>query len=176
MKLRRWNLLTCNALRSLPPPEQFASYALAYLDSAQRLCTILAVSSKRATFERGSVVLYLTVHAVELFLKAAILRKAPAERFSHDLEHLHNRYKSLYPAKRFQLSKEPFKTEYLGMSGAEIREAKQAQPAVDQLYRYPEDKDGKPWIALLGFEANSYAKELAILRSDFERLLSAYGG
>ena len=33
-------------------------------------------------------------HAVELFLKGAILRKAPDERFSHGLEHLQNRYKA----------------------------------------------------------------------------------
>ncbi len=31
-------------------------------------------------------------------------------------------------------------------------------------------------IALLGFDANSYVKTLAALRSDFERLLRAYGG
>lgn len=176
MKQHPPNFLTCNLVRSLQPPEQFAAYALAYLDSAQRLCTTLAVSHKRATFERGAVVLYLTAHAVELFLKGAILRKAPTERFSHDLEHLHNRYVALYPARRFWLTKEPFKTEYFGMDKAEIAKAKQCQPAVDQLYRYPEDKSGKPWIALLGFEASSYAKELTVLRADFERLLSEYGG
>ena len=170
------NLLTRNLVRSLQPPEQFAAYALAYLDSAQRLCTTLAVSHKKATFERGAVVLYLTAHAVELFLKGAILRKAPKEHFSHDLEHLHNRYKALYPETRFRFSKVPFKTEYLGMNKAENASTKQSQPAVDQLYRYPEDKKGKPWIALLGFEASGYSKELTVLRADFERLLRLYGG
>ena len=105
MKRRPRNVLTSNVVRFQQRPEQFAAYALAFLDSAQRLCTILAGSHKKATFERGSVVLHLTAHAVELFLKGAILRKKPEERYSHDhdLEHLHNRYKSLYPARRFQL-------------------------------------------------------------------------
>ena len=117
---RSWNLLTSNRLRDLPRPQQFATLALAYLESAQRLCDDLADSSDGATFERGAVVLYLSAHAIELFLKGAILRKAPNEQFKHDLEHIHNRYKALFPAKRFAFVNMPFTTEYPGVNSQHL--------------------------------------------------------
>lgn len=169
-----WNLLTCNKVRALPPADQFASFAIAYLDSAQRLCNVLARSPKKATFQRGAVVLYLSSHALELFLKGAILRKAPNERFNHDLVHLYNRYKVLFPSRRFAFTKQRFETKYLGMTTTQIAQAKVDKPHIGELYRYPKDKAGKSWKALLGFEATTYAKDLAVLRKDFERLLVAY--
>ena len=87
MNPKYWNLLLSDHLESLSPPEQFAKYSMAYLDSAERLCTLLSISYRKATYERGTVVLYLAMHAIELFLKGAIMRKAPHERFRHNLEH-----------------------------------------------------------------------------------------
>ena len=155
-------------------PEQYAAYAAAYLDASIRLCSTLARSSRKASFERGSVVIFLMAHAVELFLKGAILRKARTERFSHNLEHIAKRYTVLYAAKRFRFTHLPFQTEYLGMSAAEMAEVKQTQPPVDQRHRYPRDKRGKPWTGLFGFEANSCLQELATLNTDFQRLLKEY--
>jgi hypothetical protein len=134
---------------------------------------VLARSHRQATYERGSVVLYLTAHAVELFLKGAILRKAPQERFDHDLEHLHNRYRKLYPVKRYSF-KMPFSTDYSSMSKSQIKAAKGLAAPIDQLYRYPRDKEGKPWPGLFAFEANSFIGILASLRGNFERLLKEY--
>jgi hypothetical protein len=177
MNRKHWNLLTPSRLTSLPESQQYAAYAVAYLDSAERLCSVLARSSRKATFERGAVVIYLMSHAVELFLKGAILRKAPNEHFSHGLEHLRNRYAALYPAKRYQFTKPPFEVSYPEkMSAQEIAAAKKDGPPVDQLYRYPQDKDGKPWAGAFGFEANSCLKEVRMLQSDFARLLHAYDG
>ena len=39
MSLKHWNLLVPTPAAF---PEQFAAYAIAYLDSAQRLCDLLA--------------------------------------------------------------------------------------------------------------------------------------
>ncbi len=170
MNPKHWNLLVANKVESLSPPDQFAAYAMAYLDSAEKLCRLLARSYRKATYERGTVVLYLAMHSVELFLKGAILRKAPDERFNHDLEHIHNRYNALYPGKRYRLDI-PFKSNY-----GEIAQAKALSPPIDQRYRYPQDKDGKPWSGIYSFEANSFLGELATLRSSFKRLLNVYQG
>lgn len=169
------NLLTCAEIRSKPAALQFAAYALAYLDSAQRLCQVLAGSPRKATFERGFVVLYLMAHAVELFLKGAILRKAPRERFSsaHDLVPLRNRYNNLYPSKRFRFVV-PFGTDYTRLSREQIKAVKGIQTPIDQLYRYPQDRTGESWPGLFSFEANSCLNDIATLRSDFERLLLEY--
>ena len=167
---RSWHMLTNNRLRSLPPPQQFASLAVAYLESAQRLCDDLADSPGSSTFERGAVVLYLSAHAVELFLKGAILRKAPSEHFAHDLEHIYNRYRALFPAKRFALTSMPFASEFPGMSSQEIAEAKREQPDPSELFRYTVDKTGEPWEAALGFEASSFSKALLRLHADFKRI------
>ena len=171
---RRWNLLTNARLSSLAPAKQFDSLAFAYLDSAQALCDALADSPNEATFEKGKVVLYLAAHAIELYLKGAILRKAPEERFAHDLEHIHNRYRALYPAQRFALTTMPFTTEYPGMTKQEIAEAKREQPDPSELYRYPVDKTGEPWETALGFDAGSYSRALSTLRADCVRILAEH--
>lgn len=167
---QHWNLLLADRVTSLAPPEQFAAYAIAYLDSAERLCRVLAISHRKATYERGSVVLYLTTHAVELFLKGAILRKKPHERFGHNLEYLYNRYKELYPAKRHHFDM-PFRANYDGLSKDEIKAIKAASAPVDQLYRYPQNKNGEPWFGHFAFEANSFLIELGALRLKFDRIL-----
>lgn len=172
---RNWNLLMPDPAESADLPGQYFALALAYLDSAKRLCELLARSYRTATYERGAVVLFLAAHAVELYLKGAILRAAPNETFSHDLEHLHNRYKVLYPAKRFKFVN-VFRVEYPEMSAAERAEAKKASPPVDQLHRYPADKKNNPWPGLYAFEANSFLEDLRHLNTEFRRLMREHGG
>jgi HEPN domain-containing protein len=171
MSRKHWNML-------VPTPaafsEQFSAYAIAYLDSAQRLCDLLARSHRKATYERGAVVLFLAAHAVELFLKGAIVRKAPKERFSHDLEHLIRRYRALYPGKKFQLEV-PFSTALPPeMTAEEKRRLKEHIAAPGELYRYPIDKAYKPWSGAYGIEPNSLSVELTKLRSRLDELRSAY--
>ena len=174
MNKKHWNLLVPTQLASLPLPQQYATYALAYLDSAQRLCGVLARSHRKATFERGAVVHYLAAHSIELFLKGAILRRAAAEKLTHDLDHLHKRYKKLYPEKRYKLEN-PFQTNYPdGMSSADKRMLKALTPPTDQLFRYPNDRDGNPWIGAHGIQANLFQQQLTTLRQEFEHLLIAY--
>ena len=172
MNRRHWNML-------VPTPtalsEQFAAYAIAYLDSAQRLCDLLVRSHRKATYQRGAVVLFLAAHAVELFLKGAIVRKSPNERFSHDLEHLTRRYHTLFPAKKFRLEI-PFATELPAeMSTEDKRRVKTLIAPPGELFRYPIDKGYKPWQGAYGIEPNSLASELAKLRLRLEELLGAFG-
>ena len=168
---KRWNMLVP---APAAPSEQFAAYALAYLDSAQRLCDLLARSHRKATYERCAVVLFLAAHAVELFLKGAIVRKAPNERFSHDLERLARRYRVLYPAKKFRLEI-PFATELpADLTAEEKRKVVDMITPPGELYRYPIDKKYKPWPGAYGIEPNSLALELLKLRSRLEELLGVY--
>lgn len=126
----------------LTTPQQFAAFADAYLDSAARLCRLLKKSTRASTYPRGAVVLYLTFHSVELFLKASILQKSPSERFGHNVEHLKNRYNALYRGKKYRLAI-PFKTGYISFEPSEIVTRKTSLPSQDQINRYPIDKKGK---------------------------------
>lgn len=167
-------MLTNVHLLSMPPPQQLETLAHAYLESAQNLCDALADDPKNATFEKGAVVLYLSAHAVELFLKGAILRKAPNETFAHDLEHIYNRYRALFPGKRFAFTSMPFTYEYPGMSKKEIAEVKREKPYPSEMYRYPVSKTGEPWEAALGFEASSFSRSLSVLHEDFVRICAEH--
>lgn len=173
MNLKNWNLLTTNRLAELTSPDQLAAFAMAYLESAEILCLHLAQEYSSATYEKGSAVLYLAQHAIELFLKGAIARIKPDEKFSHGVESIYQRYKNLYPAKRFHFDL-GFTTNYQGFSKKEIQQIRKSVPPIDQLFRYPFNKEGQPWPGLYAFEANSFCIELAEIRTSFNRLLNEY--
>lgn len=92
-------MLHFSDLQCMPIPEQLFAFSDAYLQSADILCATLCNSVDRATYAHGAVIMSLTFHALELFLKAAILQKAPMEvfggRMGHDLDHLYKRYSDL---------------------------------------------------------------------------------
>lgn len=156
-------------LSGLCVPQLFAAYADAYLDSAKRLCKVLKVSPRKASYERGAVVIYLTFHSVELFLKAAVLQKAPSEKLNHNIEHYGKRYRKLYPGKIFNFEI-PFKTEYVGFEPPEIEKLKSSEPAKDQMHRYPTDRKGKEWSGVFAFDPVSFLSIIEGLNDDFKRL------
>lgn len=49
---------------------QFLAFSEAYLDSAARLCAVLAASPAESTYPRGTVVLSLAFHGIELFFES----------------------------------------------------------------------------------------------------------
>ena len=163
-----WNLLPHHPLTVLPAHQQYFEYADAYLDSAQRLCTVLARSTRKASFQRGAVVLYLVQHALELFYKGAILKAFPKERLSHGVPQLRARYLSLYPGKSFRI-RPTFVPSYENLTKAQVAQVKGLEPPGDQLFRYPEDKRGVPWNGLHAFEAASFCREIGALQEEFNR-------
>ncbi|MDB9953390.1 hypothetical protein OAD57_08395 [Porticoccaceae bacterium] len=173
MKKERWNLLTTESSRDVNTADQFAAYAIAYLDAAQLLCSHLALNERSATYEKGSTILYLAQHAIELFLKGAIARRELQESFDHKIEILHNRYNNLYPEKRFRFDLS-FTTNYAGFTKEETDQERKKIPKIDQLFRYPFDKRGQQWPGSYGFEANSFCAELVEIKSSFTRLLKEY--
>lgn len=150
-------------------PEKFYYFSNAYLDSAERLCKVLVRSTRKASYERGAVVLYLAFHSVELFLKAAILQKSPGENLNHDIEHYEKRYNNLYPVKKYRFIV-PFKTVYCGYEPPETMKIKHTTPPRDQVHRYPTGKDGKEWDGIFTFEPSSFLSDIQALKSDIHRL------
>lgn len=150
-------------------PEQFFSFSDAYLDSARRLCVVLKGSPRKASYTRGCVVLYLTFHAAELFLKGAILSKNPKEKLNHNIEVYYKRYNRLYPDKKFRFEL-PFRTEYLGFEPELIESAKKNQPPTDQLNKYPTDKKGRKWEGAFAFEPIEFVRIIDQLRLDIKRI------
>ena len=148
-----YRMVHFSEIGSLSASLQFFSFSEAHLYSAANLCSILASSPSESTYSRGAVVLSLTFHGIELFLKSAILGKPPDEKFGgkagHDVETLGKRYANLYPGKIFEFEI-PFGTEEVELVEPDprvvdelktfIAEHKKATPP-DQQNRYPLDTE-----------------------------------
>ncbi len=172
--------LVCESdLASLSIPMQFLSFSNAYLDSALRLCAVLKRSPRKSNYARGSVVLYLMFHAIELFLKGAILERKPKENLrSHDIQVLSKRYNKLYPGMKYEFHG-PFisrdEADLSDLLSPEIIEARKIyikKNPSDQRYRYPENPEGQPWGGLVGFEPESCLVVIKNLKADIARLTS----
>ena len=176
----KWNMLVDSEVLSLSVPEQYFAFSEAYIDSACRLCTVLARSSNKATYARGSVVLYLSFHATELFLKGAILYKSPQNNIesTHNIEKLYNRYLKIYTKKKYKF-KLLFKSNEPDFSGIEpdlikqlkleIKKLNKNNPS-DQRYRYPQNTKGALWQGIQGFEASSFLLEIKQLREELNAI------
>ena len=168
-------------LASVSIPRRFLSRSDAYLDSASRLCTVLKRSPRKINYDRGSVVLYLMFHAIELFLKGAILARNSKEKLiSHDIQVLSTRYKHLYQGKKYEFHAPFISRDKVDLSdlyspedieevNSFIKESERKNPS-DQRYRYPENQDGQPWDGLVGFEPESCLVVIKKLKADIAQL------
>lgn len=183
-----WHMLHFSDLQRLAIPKQFLAFSDAYLESTEILCTNLCEREAETTYAHGAVILSLTFHGCELFLKAAILYRAPDEQFSgnsgHSLEHLNRRYTKLYPGRAWALDL-PFRRDEMNFDGIDPRVADELKQLTrerdksmpqDQLHRYPTDVQGQPWDAAFGFEPNSFRRDIMRIRVDFERVKRALPG
>ena len=73
-------------LDAMKMPERFLEYAFAYLDSARVLCDQLIKKPGEVTYARGNACTFNARLAVELFLKASILKKYPSMKLHHLIE------------------------------------------------------------------------------------------
>lgn len=169
-----WRMVTDDEIRRLAVPEQLFAYARSYLRAATSLCEQLSQPNAECTLADGAVVLMLSAHAVEVFLKGLLLKRAPAEEVwarGHDIEALTADYQAHFPEPEFAWEV-PFRTEYPeGMTAEQIASLvpmRDAPPSV--LYRYPVQKTGEDWKGLYAFEPNSFLPVLRRLDDDFTRL------
>ena len=142
-----WHMVTDSEIQHLTVPEKLFAYAESYLRAATALCEQLVAGNAPCTWADGAVVLMLSAHATELFLKGLLLRRVPEQQVwnrGHDIE---------------------------GLTADEIATLspfRDAPPSI--LYRYPVGKMGKDWNGFYGFEPNSFLPVLRELKHDFTRL------
>lgn len=167
---------------SLRPSLQFLAFSDAYLESAGRLCDVLDAHPTQSNYPKGAVVLSLAFHGIELFLKAAILEKAPNEQFGgtvgHNLEHLGKRYANLCSGKKYAFDI-PFRDEEILLVDPDPRVVEELKIAIaehnratptDQLHRYPRDIQGNAWEGFYSFDATSFAPVISRVQEDISRL------
>jgi hypothetical protein len=176
-----WRMVAESDLAFLSIPRQFLSFSDAYLDSASRLCIVLKRSPRKSNYARGSVVLYLTFHAIELFLKGAILERKPNEKLRHhNIQDLSKRYNNLYPGMKYEFHAPFISRDEVDLSdifGPEIieevkiyiEESEKKNP-LDQRHRYPRNLEGQPWRGSVGFEPGSFLVVIKKLKADIARL------
>ena len=159
-----YRMVGSSEVESLSSSEQFLAYSEAYLNSAAHLCAVLVESPRELSYPRGAVVMYLLYHGIELFLKAAILKRVKngiyLSKAGHNLEKLYEKYMNLYPGKEYEFEI-PFgyeemehgiqdPSDALKLKNA-IKKNKRNNPA-NQQYRYPKDTKGKKWSGIYAFE------------------------
>ena len=176
-----WRMVSESDLASLSIPLRFLSRSDAYLDSASRLCTVLKRSPKKSNYDRGSVVLFLTRHAIELFLKGAILERKPNEKLgSHDIQALSKQYNNLYRDKKYELHapfinkdeadlSDLYSPEDIEEVKSFIKKSERKNPP-DQRYRYPGNREGQPWDGAVGFEPESCLVVIKKLKADIAQV------
>ena len=166
-------MITDAEIRHLSVPKKMLAYADSYLRSATALCEELTTAFA-PSWADGAVVLMMSAHATELFLKGMLLKRLPEQQVwkrGHDLEGLGTDYRTHFPQPQFAWEV-PFRAEYPPGSAEEeiaaLAPLRDAPPSI--LYRYPVDKAGEDWKGLYAFEPNSFIPVLRKLKNDFGRL------
>lgn len=166
-------MVTDNEIRLLSVSERLFAYADAYLLAATTMCGHMAHGQQSANWPQGAVVLMLSAHSVELFLKGAILARSPTENVwarNHNLEKLREDYQRCFQEPDFAWDI-PFSIECLGeFDEVEIAQLKGKTPEPSILYRYPVQKNAKEWEGCYGFEPHSFSVVLKEVRKAFDRI------
>ncbi len=168
----------------LPHHERLRQLALGYARSAKSLCTELGEKPERLDWPRASVILFCFYHAVELFLKACILRRSPSEKLGyHSVPRLMDRYHDFYPCDQFFAIQNSFGVdvraiaEAVGGPGAiDIEDFEERQ---DQVFRYLSDKDGRGPKGTWSFGPGCWLRQIEAFEDDTDRIwgniAEAYG-
>jgi len=168
-----WNLAVDNNIRQLPVFEQLFAFAYAYLDAARLLCEKTMERADERDWSAGAVVLMNAAHAVELFLKATLLRhdeSIDVWHFGHDVSALAKEYELRFsePEVAWEIPFRAPQPEGLSREQQRIYRDGVAPPSIE--FRYPVTKQGQPWLTLHGFEPHSFARDLMRIHDDFDRI------
>lgn len=164
-------MIVDSELLELSIPDRFFKYSESYGNGAKALVEKMVSDNSQATWPNAAVVLMLSVHSVELFLKGAIFKSdSKAKIAHHNIESLFEKYCQIYKEEKYYFDM-PFKTEYLGMSEEEIEVLKEnKRPTPSVLYRYPTETGEVEWEGAYGFEASSFSPVISCLLQDYQRL------
>lgn len=148
---------------------QLFEFSRAYLKSSISLCPRIQRLRRMPRYPEATVLLFLARHAVELFLKGAIIARSPNAKLDHDLERLKSMYDKLYTEQMFSWVL-PFTTEYPGMTSAQILVAKKHIPPGEQVYRYPIDRAGAKWNGIFALEPLTFQRDMRAIGKEMARL------
>lgn len=161
----------------LSEADQYFALARGYLDGSSVLCRALLDDAYAEQYSHTRVILYLCRHAVELFLKGAILKASGQQaKKSHNIVTLLDEYECLLPDQQFRF-KTPFdlstlppieRTQYT----AELHAFTGRYNAThDQRYRYPADNNGNDFPGYLdSFIPAMFLSELQELSTELLRV------
>jgi hypothetical protein len=147
-------------------PDALFALSDAYLDSAEKLNTEMKDGVWPSSYQRGQVVLYLTLHSVELNLKGCIKKLDPSFNSGHStIAELSERLRQLKQTIEFD---PPFGTEPLPIELEGEVDPRKWDRIAHQVFRYPMDRDGKPWQGLFAYSADMFSSSITQLRHDFD--------
>lgn len=163
-------------IRDLSISESYLEYSDAYLFSAITICNALIKNPDKLSYTRGCACIFNARQSVELFLKAALIKKDPNNPSHHVIEKLASLYTKNYPEPQYHWDI-PFMVEVLGTSSEEEKNQITAEHIKemphDQFLRYPTNKRGKPWGVVDSFSARCFMKVLNGIQADMQRLKHA---
>lgn len=177
-------MLTLADMNSQEVPDQLLNYADAYRSASVLLCRKVESDNTSYTWPHASVVMMLASHAVELFLKGALLKRKIKISGTHNIQKLAEKYRETFQDAAFAweipfanpLSETELiaqmKQSWPDIDVAELKKSIAATPDPSILYRYPVSKDGKEWRGLYGFTPAGFLPRLNQLELDFKRLKS----
>ncbi len=151
-------------IEQLDNPDLFHDLAVAYLDISIVTTRSMVYGAFLPRFSHSRAVLSMTYHAIELFLKGAILRATGDKKCTgHILEELYRRYEDLYPGQDMHFDI-PFGVVYLGFTPEQVAEMQKEEPPQDQMYRYHTNLAGERWEGIDGFDAESFLPMIESLK------------
>ena len=147
--------------------DRYFSLARGYLEGSRVLCEAIEKDDYASRYSHSRVVLHLCRHAVELFLKGAIAYATNAQPLqTHHLGNLITEYERVLPDPMFRFEV-PFGVDALGTPDFFSDFANQHHKTLDQRYRYPTDRSGKPFSDPEGFVAPMFISDLEGLAKAF---------
>ena len=158
-------------------PIGLADLASSYMEAAEQLSSLMKSQSWPPNFLRGQVLLWLTFHATELFLKACVLKANPPGLIKgHSLVKLAEEFKKHYPSLKLEI---PFQDEPLPPTiikeafGSKIADKliarnKKAERSAHERFRYPVDIEGIPWDGAHGFYPEMFFRDLEKLSASLK--------
>ena len=175
-------MLTLADINHLEVPDQLFSYAEAYRAASVILCRKVENDDTLYTWPHATVILMLAAHAVELFLKGALLKRGVEISRTHNVQQLAEKYRETFQDAAFAWEI-PFanplsETELIAqikqlwpqINETELRRSIATTPAPSILFRYPVNNEGMEWRGVYGFTSNGFLPRLEQLERDFRRL------
>lgn len=170
MQLR---MVTSANIKLLSVDDKLFAFAFAYLSGAECLCARAVAARDTCDWTDGAVVMFNACQAVELFLKAMLVKADRTSKIekTHDIYKLAQKYEKTYtgPEHHWEIPfrKPPYPEQILD-EDLRYMESRSAQPGIE--LRYPLSGDGHDWFSWQGFEPLGFSVVLKTMRQDFDRI------